>query len=384
MHFIQHHLAMILVTALVLSIYASWWRRPPLAARIHKLWLIALILLAAAAMILEAQRFAKMLPPNVFAAIHGLGMAASLLALFWWIAEHFDRLLMRAMNRAKSNNPAQPSRRQTLALLRGAVYAAPAAAFGYGAFIERQQFQTLEIDLPVVGLPRELEGLRIVQITDLHMGAYLGTRDMERIVGMANDARAHLAVMTGDLITEPGDPVDECIRHLSRVKTDAGMIGCLGNHEAYADIQRYVKEQSARFGIDFLRSEHRVLRFGGRNLNFAGVDYQPKRSRYLKDAELLIEPNTTNILLSHSPDVFPVAAAKGFAATLAGHTHGGQITVEYLRQYVNPARFFTRYVSGLYTEGKSSIYVSRGLGTVGLPVRLGATPELTIVRLRVG
>ena len=76
-----------------------------------------------------------------------------------------------------------------------------------------------------------------------------------------------------------------------------------------------------------------------------------------------------------------MAAALGFDLTLSGHTHGGQITVEYLQQFVNPARFVTRYVSGLYEEGGKRVYVSRGLGTVGVPTRIGASPELTVVRL---
>jgi predicted MPP superfamily phosphohydrolase len=89
----------------------------------------------------------------------------------------------------------------------------------------------------------------------------------------------------------------------------------------------------------------------------------------------------TNILLSHNPDVFPVAADLGFQATLSGHTHGGQITVEILNRNLSVARFYTPYVYGLYRRSRSTIYVTRGIGTVGLPARLGARPEVALIRL---
>lgn len=86
-------------------------------------------------------------------------------------------------------------------------------------------------------------------------------------------------------------------------------------------------------------------------------------------------------MLSHNPDVFSIAAKKGFDLTLAGHTHGGQINVEILGENLNVADFFTPYTKGLYTAGGSSVYVNSGLGTIGVPVRIGAPPEITFIRL---
>jgi predicted MPP superfamily phosphohydrolase len=87
-------------------------------------------------------------------------------------------------------------------------------------------------------------------------------------------------------------------------------------------------------------------------------------------------------LLSHNPDVFPVAAAQGYHLMLAGHTHGGQVTIEILDQGINPARFFTPYVKGLYRLEPAVGYVTRGIGTIGIPARIGAPPEITLLRLR--
>jgi len=95
----------------------------------------------------------------------------------------------------------------------------------------------------------------------------------------------------------------------------------------------------------------------------------------------MIVPGVLNVLLSHNPDVFPVAAAQGYDLTISGHTHGGQVDVEVLHEHLNVARYFTRYVRGLYQERKSSVYVSTGIGTIGAPVRLGAPPEVSLIRL---
>ena len=139
--------------------------------------------------------------------------------------------------------------------------------------------------------------------------------------------------------------------------------------------------QGARHGINFLRMQSQPLRFGDSVLNFVGVDHQRGGSKYLAGTEDLIIPGATNILLSHNPDVFPVAASKGFDLTISGHTHGGQITVEILDQDVNLARFFTPYIYGRYEREGKSLFVTRGIGTVGAPARLGAPPEVALIRL---
>jgi uncharacterized protein len=200
-------------------------------------------------------------------------------------------------------------------------------------------------------------------------------------VDLANSFRPHLSVVTGDLITRGGDPLDGCIRELGRLRAEGGVFGCMGNHEIYADCQEYTAEAAARQGVRFLRGEAETLRFGEARLRLAGVDYQPMRGPYLPGARLLQEPDAFNVLLSHNPDVFEAAAAQGWGLTLAGHTHGGQITVEYLHQHLNVARFFTPYVYGHYQKERAHIYVTRGLGTVGMPARIGALPEVALIRL---
>lgn len=277
-----------------------------------------------------------------------------------------------------------PGRRRVLNAAGSVLMAAPFAAVGYGAFIQRTDFRVREVDIPLAGLPADLDGLRILHLSDIHLSAFLSEAEFARVIDAALHLHPQIAVVTGDLISGPTDPLDACIRQLARVKADAGVFGCMGNHETYSRVEDYTERESARFGIRFLRGHAQSLRFGNATLNLAGLDFQSQRDRerYLRGAERLIVPGTINILLQHNPDVFPAAARQGYNLLLAGHTHGGQVTVEILDRFINPARFFTPYVYGLYRRGNAAAYVTRGIGTIGIPARLGAPPEISLLRLR--
>ena len=139
-------------------------------------------------------------------------------------------------------------------------------------------------------------------------------------------------------------------------------------------MEDYTQAAAARAGITFLRGESLPVRFGKSRLYVAGVDYQPlfHSDKYLRGADRLVVPGETNILLSHNPDVFPVAARQGYNLVLAGHTHGGQVSVEILDHAINPARFLHALRYGLYRLGPAAAYVTRGIGTIGIPARIGA------------
>ena len=276
--------------------------------------------------------------------------------------------------------PYREDRRELFRTAGAVVMASPAAVTAFG-ILHRNSFRVTETDVPIPGLPRDLNGLRLVQVTDVHLSAFLSEREFARAIDMANQTRAQIALVTGDLITRWGDPLDAAIRQIGRLRAEAGVFGCLGNHEAYAHAEDYTTAEAARRGVRFLRSQTADLRFGNATLHLAGVDYEPFHTPYLQGAEGLLAPGSVNVLLSHNPDVLPVAARQGWDLTIAGHTHGGQIGVEILHHDISPARYYTPYVRGLYRIGKSAGYVSSGLGTVGLPVRLGAPPEVSLIRL---
>ncbi len=307
------------------------------------------------------------------------------IALLWSFTSTAAWLVYRVLRLFRwRSEEADPTRRALLLTAGTAAVAAPFAFVGFGALVERTDFRVREIDIPIPDLHHDLEGLRLVQISDIHLSPFLSEKEFARVVDAANGLRAHIMFVTGDLISVRGDPLDACLDQISRLRADAGVLGCLGNHEVYARTEEYTTVQAARMGIPFLRSQARQLRFGGAVLNIAGVDYQKmnERSHYLRGAERLLVPGALNMLLSHNPDVFPAAERQGWDFTLAGHTHGGQVNFEILHYGLNIARFYTPYVYGLYTSGRSSIYVTRGIGTIGMPARLGAPPEISVLRLR--
>ncbi len=150
-----------------------------------------------------------------------------------------------------------------------------------------------------------------------------------------------------------------------------------------------MERRAGRAGQLFLRNAAAQIRRGQGIVNIAGVDYQSSgdRANYLAGTERLLVPGASNILLSHNPDVFPAAVQRGFQAVLSGHTHGGQVNVEILHQNINPARFRTPFTSGLYRlapagQTPASCFVTNGIGTIGMPIRLGAPPEIALLRLR--
>lgn len=315
-----------------------------------------------------------------------LGSWVSATEILWGFASCIVLPIYMVSREALRRLPADfsPARRRLLKATTAAAMATPVAAMAFGGLIERNNFQVREVDLPVPGLHPDLEGFTIAQITDLHVSPYLSVQQAARVVDMANELRPRLMLVTGDLISEAGDPLDATIAELARLRADHGVIGCLGNHEVYARCEDYATAQARRCGIDFLRMQNRQVRYGQGVVNFAGVDFQPFRDRrnYLRGADKLIVTGVPNILLSHNPDVFPVAVRQGYGAVVSGHTHGGQVSVEILHQNLNLVRFVTPYVKGLYREAGASCYVSAGIGTIGMPVRIGASPELTLLRLR--
>jgi len=312
-----------------------------------------------------------------------------------------------------------PSRRYFFKTATALAGAGPFLTAVYGFAAERLDYQVRRVEIPVPNLPAGLEGMKIVQISDIHLSSYMPRLQVRRAVDMANDLGADLALVTGDFITGAGDPIADCVDEVRGLRAQLGVWGCNGNHEIYARAEDAAQYLFAQAGMKLLRSENAELSFNGASFNLIGVDYQRERTnggrrvQLLQHVEPLVRRDMPNILLSHNPNAFNRAAELGIELTLAGHTHGGQIQVEILDHRLSPARFITDYVAGLYqrpmfapapndraalpgsafdkTHGSlfpnrssalASIYVNRGLGTVGAPVRLGVPPEITLLTLR--
>jgi uncharacterized protein len=325
-------------------------------------------------------------------------------------------LIPDASQPAATELVANPSRRYFFRTATAIAGAGPFLTAVYGFAEERLAYQVRRVEIPVPNLPAGLEGMKIVQISDIHLSSYMPQKQVRRAVDMANDLGADLALATGDFITSFGDPIAECISEVKRLRAPLGVWGCNGNHEIYARAEDIAQCLFADAGMKLLRSENAQIEFNGASFNLLGVDYQRERTgsgrriQMLPKVDTLVRRDMPNILLSHNPNAFNRAAELGIELTLSGHTHGGQIQVEILDHRLSPARFITDYVAGLYhrpmfapapneralaglplasshgslfeTKPLAALYVNRGLGTVGAPVRLGVPPEITLLTLR--
>lgn len=353
-----------------------WWRA--VSARWRPvIWVgaIASLLFLFVGFLMRFVRVAALVPVPVATWSREIGVTWAVISIFAVASFAVRRWIPRP--RAEHS----PSRRQFLQIARAGTLIAPAAILGYGSYIARSHLDLREESIRIPDLHPDLDGLRIAQLTDIHLSPFLSVSELERAVAMANETRPHITLVTGDLISVAGDPLDACLDRLSKLRADAGVFGCMGNHEIYAGTEDYTAARGAQLGMRFLRSAATPLRFGNAALNLAGVDYQRMHDEYLMGTDKLIVPGALNVLMSHNPDVFRVAAQQGWNFTVSGHTHGGQIDVEILRSDLNIARFFTPYTKGQYRLGDAAIYVSRGIGTIGIPVRLGAPPEVTLLKL---
>jgi predicted MPP superfamily phosphohydrolase len=300
----------------------------------------------------------------------------------------------------------EPARRT---VFRHAAYLAgslPVLATAYGVMVGRRRYRIVTVEVPIPELPPNLDGLRIVQLSDLHIGDFMPRAAIRRAVDMANTLQADLAVLTGDLISDGHDPLEDCIAELSQLRAPLGIWGCHGNHERSAGVEARAQALFQRYGMHVLRQQCVEVSWRGGSVNLIGVDDQRERRRsgdqppMLHGIEALVRTDIPNILLSHNPNTFERAAALGIELSLAGHTHGGQIRFALGKRQWSPACFITPFAAGLYrlplghethTAGSeltprrptsAFLYVNRGLGTFGLPVRLGVPPEITLLTLR--
>jgi hypothetical protein len=162
----------------------------------------------------------------------------------------------------------------------------------------------------------------------------------------------------------------------------------------WASIEDSITRLFARRGIRILRGERALITSRDDVINLLGVDYQsrspmgPRGQRlvreYLQGVDRLMVPGTANILLSHNPNTFDRAAQLGIDLSLAGHTHGGQMTLEFVHPNLSPSRLITTYVRGWFEKPGGQLYVNRGIGTIFVPIRFGAPPEITVFELTRG
>jgi hypothetical protein len=263
------------------------------------------------------------------------------------------------------------------AAIKGALVTAIGAATGAGAYgvaYERHKLGLTEASLPVSGLPPALDGLRVALVTDIHHSALVSADDVGRAVALANSTRPDLIVLGGDYVTfGDRDYIGPVADLLAPLTAPHGVFAILGNH----DDDKEMPAALAKKGFAVLKDQRTKLELRGERLELAGVRFWTRRAGDI--ARVLRKTEDTTILLAHDPRRLAEAAALNVPAVLSGHTHGGQVIVP----GVGP--IFKRYfpvLEGVGAEDNTSIFVSRGVGTIYVPVRINCPPEVALITLK--
>lgn len=344
-----------------------------LVARVHGEWMTVLFVMAMTEYMVA-----------IFAALP--------IALIRIATDLSSRLRARLARRATIADPAPPAdprrdpalamtRRQIVEGIGGTVVlAASGCALGWGAARGRHAFVIEEVPVRIPGLPKALDGYVIGQISDLHVGASVGEREIGEGLSRLAEAKPDLVVCTGDLVDFDPSYIPLMARSLAGIRARDGVAAILGNHDYYTGAIA-VAEALRAAGIEVLVNDGRVIRAeDGGGFALLGVDdLWAARSGgvgpRLDLATRAVPDALPRILLSHQPpslDSWPGRVA----LQLSGHTHGGQINPGF-----RPADALMRYVAGRYEVGGTTLWVNRGFGVAGPPARLGAPPEITKIVL---
>jgi predicted MPP superfamily phosphohydrolase len=277
--------------------------------------------------------------------------------------------------------PFDPSRRRFMQTSMRALAAAPVMVSGYGALYESNGCRIEELTLPLGGLRAFDPPLKVVQVSDIHSGLFMTATQMRHCAEVVQELEPDLFVLTGDFISNSTAYLPPCVKEMARVRARYGSFAVLGNHEHwYGDPEKIIAVFEAA-GIPVLQNVHRVLETDRGPIALAGIDDLRFGTPDLDRALEGLHPALPTVLLSHRPEIFPRAAARNIALTLSGHYHGGQVKVSLLGFDLSLAHLVSPYPEGLYRLRNSHLYVNRGLGTTGTPVRLNAPPEITLLYL---
>lgn len=272
-----------------------------------------------------------------------------------------------------------------------------AYAFGGATYgiINHDSYRIENKEIKIENLPVELKGTTITLISDIHSGQYMTEDDMRAYADIINGLGSDIICIPGDFVNFEVKDVHPLTKAFRDLKAKHGVYGTLGNHDFFMNADYVAKAIREESPITLLRNEHRVINIKGKDLYMLGIDdtissganmdevlkYYGDMHEYLKnnDANYTKSPK---ILLCHKPYGFDILARKEPDLVLSGHTHGGQVVPVKIGNFnLSFASTVSKYIDGLHKLGKSNMYVSRGLGSVGLPIRINCPPEITVIKL---
>ncbi|HLL76999.1 MAG TPA: metallophosphoesterase [Pyrinomonadaceae bacterium] len=272
------------------------------------------------------------------------------------------------------------TRRQFVKGLAAAGVAGVAGAGVYGGLFEPYNYELTETDVFISDLPEGFEGFRIAQVSDVHHSSIVPADEVRRVVELANSARADLVALTGDYTTASRGYVEPAAEILGGLSAPHGVWAVLGNHDHHTDPQ-LTRAALKRRGVNLIDNANTRLRRGGDELQLAGVGDWSWNDNDWGRTFAGVDRGRPTVLLSHQPLVLDLPETEGVSLILSGHTHGGQVSLPIVGAPVGHMNEF-KYLRGRFSRGETQLYVTRGTGTIGLPVRFGARPEIAVLRLR--
>ena len=307
------------------------------------------------------------------------------------------KVVRKSSKTEEENNISRSDFLNKVALYSAAI---PLAGFVYGMIKTVFDYKVHKIKLPFKNLPRAFNGLKIVQISDIHSGTYVNQGPLETAIKIINDEKPDIIFFTGDLVNEIALEAYPYKHQLGSLNAPLGVFSILGNHD-YGDYFRWnniedkkqnlidLKNFQKDLGWNLLLNENRIIEKNGEKIAIVGVENWGSAMRFPRIGDVAKAKKGTEevmfkILLSHDPSHWQAKVLRqheDMDLMLSGHTHGMQLGVEIKGFKWSPSKYFYPQWAGLYTEGKQHLYVNRGLGVIGYPGRIGIQPEITVIEL---
>lgn len=235
-----------------------------------------------------------------------------------------------------------------------------------------------QIQIRLKRLPKNLDGFRFVHLSDIHHSPFTSLEHISRAVQIANELKPEMFVLTGDFVSHEREYITPMAEALGNLESEFGSFACLGNHDHRTDAKMVTDSLQAE-NIRVLTNEGFRFTARGASFWFCGVDDYSVGRPDLRLALRGSFPDEMKMLLAHNPKMMYRAARASIDLMLSGHTHGGQVRLRDEEKKILPRR---KFASGLYRRKDTQIYITRGIGTVVLPVRFGCPPEISLIELR--
>lgn len=245
------------------------------------------------------------------------------------------------------------------------------------ALDEANRLTVERVKINLKRLPKTLDGLRVVHLSDIHHSPFTSVEHISRAIEIANDLQPDMFVLTGDFVSHEREYIEPMAQMMSNLKSEFGTFACLGNHDHRTDgemVTRHLREAK----ITVLINEGFRLKVRGASFWLCGVDDYSTGKPDLRAALRGSFPDEMKLLLAHNPKFLNRAVRGSIDLMLSGHTHGGQIRLREDERKILPRR---KSASGLYRRKETQMYITRGIGTVVLPVRFGCPPEISLLEL---